>query len=194
MKKIITISRQFGAAGGEIGKRLAEALGYEFVDKTIILEAAKEANLDVSNIIKNDETIPSLSGFAQTLFNFYSAPLNEKIFNAQKTVIKKFGEHGKCVIVGRNANSILKQFDDSLHVFVFAEEYWRIQRLKKEKLPEYSEAKIAQIMAKIDKTREKYCNYYSGKKFGDCSNYDLALNTSKISIDQCVKTILELAQ
>lgn len=194
MKKIITISRQFGAGGGEIGQKVAAALNYEFFDKSIILEAAEEENIDLKNVILHDEKIPALAGFTQTLFNFYETPLNEKIFEAQKKVIRKFGEHGKCVIVGRNANSILREFDDSLHIFVYADEQWRVQRLKKEKMQNMSEEKILQHMIKIDKTREKYCSYYSKMDFGSLKGYDLSFNTSKISIDECVKIIVDIAK
>ena len=92
MKKIITISREFGAGGGEIGKKVAEILGYEFYDKSIIIKAASEINMDVANVLKNDEKAPILSSFTQALFDFYSTPINEQIFDAQKKVIRKYGK------------------------------------------------------------------------------------------------------
>ena len=92
MKKIITISREFGAGGGEIGKEVARRLGYEYYDKAIILRAAKEANIDVESGFRWDESVPVNFGFAQSLFDFYNKPLNEKLFEAQKQVIRKIGE------------------------------------------------------------------------------------------------------
>ena len=109
MKKIITISREFGAGGSTIGKKVAEELGYEFYDKSIILQAASEKNIGILKVLKNDEEAPFLTGFTQSLFDFYSKPVNEQIFEAQKQVIRKLGEHGNCVIVGRNANQILQE-------------------------------------------------------------------------------------
>ena len=109
MKKIITISREFGAGGGEIGRRLADSLGYDYYDKELILMAAAQADIDVSSLIEWDEKVPVNFGFTQSLFNFYNKPLSEKIFQAQKQVIRKIGEKGHCVIVGRNANAILKE-------------------------------------------------------------------------------------
>ncbi len=194
MKKIITISREFGAGGGEIGKKVAEALGYEYYDKSIIIKAASDINMDVGKVMKNDETAPLLSGFTQALFDFYSTPVNEQIFEAQKTVIRRYGEHGKCVIVGRNANQILGQFDDSFHIFIHADKYWRLQRLKADQMKDASEEKILQEMEKIDKIRRKYCSYYTNSDFGDSRGYDLCISTSKISIDDAVKMIVELCK
>ena len=130
MRKIITISREFGAGGSAIGTEVAKRLGYEFYDKAIILRAAKESNIDVESILRWDEKVPANFGFAQSLFDFYNRPLNEKLFEVQKDVIRKIGEKGNCVIVGRNANTILKEFDNSLHVFVHAAPYWRIEHMK----------------------------------------------------------------
>lgn len=194
MKKIITISREFGAGGGEIGKKVAEALGYEYYDKSIIIKAASDINVDVGKVMKNDEKAPLLNSFTQALFDFYSTPLNEQIFEAQKAVIKRYAEHGKCVIVGRNANQILSQFDDSLHIFIRADKYFRVQRLKNNLMKGESEDKILKEMEKVDKMRHKYCSYYTNSDFGDSRSYDLCLNTSKIDIDQCVKLIVELAK
>mgnify|MGYP003084780828 FL=1 len=100
MRKIITISREFGAGGGAIGKAVASELGYEYYDKAIILRAAKEANIDVASGYRWDESVPINFGFAQSLFDFYNKPFNEKLFEAQKEVIRKIGEKGNCVIVG----------------------------------------------------------------------------------------------
>lgn len=100
MKKIITISREFGAYGGTIGLAVAERLGYEFYNKEIILRAAQHSNIDVESLQKWDEKVPMNFGFAQSLFDFYNKPLNEKLFSAQKKVIRDIGEKGRCVIVG----------------------------------------------------------------------------------------------
>ena len=83
MKKIITISREFGAAGGEIGRAIAKKLNYEYYDKEIILQAARSSNIDMESIIRWDERVPINFGFAQSLFDFYNKPLNEKLFEIQ---------------------------------------------------------------------------------------------------------------
>lgn len=194
MKKIITISREFGAGGSTIGKKVAEALGYEFYDKSIILQAASEKNIDVLKVLKNDEEAPFLTGFTQSLFDFYSKPVNEQIFEAQKQVIRKFGEHGNCVIVGRNANQILQEFDDSLHIFVHANLWWRVEYLKNNRMQGVPEEKILKYIEKVDRKRCKYCTYYTNTEFGDSRFYDLCLNSAKLGIDRCVETIVELSR
>ena len=154
MKKIITISREFGAAGGTIGKAVAERLGYEYFDKELIIRAAREANLDVEKMVKLDEHAPLIFGFGQSLFDLYSSPVEERFYESQKNVIKKIGEHGKCVIVGRNANSILSEYDDSLHVFIHANMYWRLNRMKEEKMQDIPIEKVAEELNNIDKARK----------------------------------------
>ena len=194
MKKIITISREFGAGGSTIGKKVAEELGYEFYDKSIILQAASEKNIGILKVLKNDEEAPFLTGFTQSLFDFYSKPVNEQIFEAQKQVIRKLGEHGNCVIVGRNANQILQEFDDSLHIFVHANLWWRVEYLKNNRMQDVPEEKILKAIEKVDRKRCKYCTYYTNTDFGDSRFYDLSLNSAKLGIDQCVKLIVELSR
>lgn len=193
MKKIITISREFGAGGGEIGRKTASIMKYEYYDKELILKAARESNVDVESLLKWDEQIPVNFGFAQSLFDFYNKPLSEKLFNAQSHIIKEVAEKGNCVIVGRNANTILKEYDNTLHVFVHADSHWRLKRMK-DKMPDATEAKINEQISIIDKTRRKNCAYYTNTEFGGADYYDISLNTSKLGIDACVEIICNLAK
>ncbi|MDD2959695.1 MAG: cytidylate kinase-like family protein [Lachnospiraceae bacterium] len=192
MKKIITISREFGAAGGTIGHTLAEKLGFEYYDKEIILQAARTSNLDMDTLLRWDEKVPANFGFAQSLFNFYNKPLGEKLYAAQENVIKTLGEKGRCVIVGRNANSILGEFENTLHVFIYADYYWRLEHMKK-KLPDASEAKLCEELNTIDKARKKYCAYYTSRDFGVADSYDICLSSSALGVDACVDVLYRLA-
>lgn len=192
MKRIITISREFGASGGTIGTEVARRLGYEYYDKEIILQAAKMSNLDIDSLQKWDEKIPINFGFAQSLFDFYNKPLNEKLFEAQRKVIRGIGEKGNCVIVGRNANSILKEYDSTLHIFIYANDYWRLMNLKK-RMPNETEAKIMERMHSVDRTRKKYCAYYTNTVFGMADYYDLCLNSSSLGVQKCIDLICDLA-
>lgn len=193
MKKIITISREFGAGGGEIGLKVAQALNYHHYDKELILKAAKDSQVDVESLLKWDERVPREFGFAQSLFDFYNRPLSEKLFDAQQRVIKAIAEKGNCVIVGRNANAILKEYDHVLHVFVHADFYWRLNRMKG-KMPDATEHKISEQIRAIDKMRRKYCTYYTNTEFGVADYYDISFNTSKLGIDACVEIICNLAK
>ncbi len=194
MKKIITLSREFGAGAGEIGRRVAKELDYDYVDKELIIQTARSANVDVERILHRDEEAPTIFGFTQSLFDMYGAPLDERLFAAQKEIIRKIGEHGRCVIVGRNANSILSEFDDSLHVFIHAEERWRANRLKEKYMPDSTYDQIIEKMKAVDKKRRKYCSYYTNTEFGDARSYDLCLCSSSLGIDECVSLVCNIAR
>ncbi|MDD7125504.1 AAA family ATPase [Treponema porcinum] len=194
MKKIITISREFGAAGGTIGQLVAKRLGYEYVDKELVIQAARDTHIDMTRYFNPDEKVPVLFGFTQSLFDLYNAPIEEKVYDKQKEIIRRIGEHGSCVIVGRNANSILKEFDNSLHVFIYADVSWRLRRLKKEKMPDMPEQKIEEHIKNIDKARRKFCTYYTKQEFGLADNYDICLSTSSLGIENCADIICRLAE
>lgn len=194
MKNIITISRQFGAGGSTIGMRVAEELGYYYCDKDMIVRAAIESgSLSPEEVRFYDERVPKQFGFGQSLFDFYNKPLDEKLFKAQSEAIKKVAEKGNCVIVGRNANIILKEFDRTLHVFIAASEHFRINRMM-EKMPDLSEEKVIERIHSVDKTRKKYCKYYTDTEFGNAAYYDLCVKSSTLGIDNCVSIICDSAR
>ena len=192
MKKIITISREFGAGGGEIGAKVAEALNWEYYHKELILRAAADSNIDVSNLLEWDEKVPVSFGFTQSLFDFYSRPMSEQVFEAQKKVILEIGQKGNCVITGRNANMILKEFDGCLNIFVHADFDWRLRRMK-EKMPDFTEEQVAAEINAIDKKRRKYCTFFTKTEFGHSDFYDICLDTSRLGIDTCVDIITHVA-
>ena len=182
-----------GAAGGEIGRAIAKELNYEYYDKEIILQAARSSNIDMESIIRWDEKVPINFGFAQSLFDFYNKPLNEKLFEIQRNIIREIGEKGKCVIVGRNANTVLKEFDNGLHVFLHADFHWRLQRMRG-KMTDTPESKVGDKIRLIDKARKKYCFYYTNTEFGFADYYDVCLSTSSLGVETCEDIILRLAR
>lgn len=194
MKTIITISREYGAGGSTIGRIVEERLNYEYLDKAIILRTALEARVSVEDVLQMDEIVPFNFGFAQSLFDFYNKPVNEKLFEAQSKVMKRFAEKGRCIILGRNANYILKEYDRSLHVFICGSMKSRIERmLEKEMYKDTSEAKMREIIETIDKKRCKYCEYYTKTEFGDARHYDICLDSSRLGVDACADIICTLA-
>ena len=194
MKNIITISRQFGAGGSTIGQAVAERLGYYYCDKDMIVRTAIESgNLSPEEIRYYDEKVPKEFGFGQSLFDFYNKPLDERLFNAQREAIRKVAEKGNCVIVGRNANIILKEYDKSLHVFISASERFRLKRMMG-KMPDVPEAKVLERLHSVDKARKKYCKYYTHTEFGSAEFYDLSVKSSSLGIDKCVDIICSAAQ
>ena len=194
MKNIITISREFGACGGTIGRAVAKKLGYYYFDKDMIVHAAIESgSLTPEEIRRYDERVPLDFGIGQSLFDFYNKPLDERLFSAQRDAIVKVAEKGNCVIVGRNANMILQEFDKTLHVFISATQYFRLQHMK-EQMPGYSEEQILEKMKSVDKARKKYCTYYTDTEFGHADYYDMCLKSSTLGVDGCVKLICEAAK
>ena len=132
MKRIITIGREFGAGGGELGRRLARELDIAYYDRDIILKTAKaSAHLTPEQVRRWDERVPHEFGFTQSLFNFYNRPLSEELWDAQVRAIREIADRESCVIVGRNADYILREFDHCLRVFVHADRNWRLLHMRK---------------------------------------------------------------
>lgn len=191
MKKIVTISREFGSCGGTIGYRLAQETGLEYYDKELILMRAGKGNVDLYSLIKWDESVPINFGFTQSLFDFYNRPLSERIFQAQKETIQEVGEKGNCIIVGRNANTILREYDNTLHVFIHADIQFRLARIKKE-MPDQTDQQVLDRIRRVDKQRRKYCTYHTNTEFGNSRYYDICLDSSRLGVDNCVKILKEI--
>ncbi|MBS6398078.1 MAG: cytidylate kinase-like family protein [Clostridiales bacterium] len=194
MRKIITIGREFGAGGGEIGRRVSGELGIPYYDKDIILHTAIASHkLDPEQVRKWDERVPSSFGFAQSLFDFYNRPLDEALWQAQKDALREMANRESCVIVGRNSDYILREFDHCLNVFVHAGYAWRVQRMSK-LMPNVPLEQVMADAKDADKARKRYCEYYTGKVYGDSRNFDLTINTEKLGIDRAVRLVLEAAE
>ena len=194
MRKIITIGREFGAGGGEIGRRVAKELGIPYYDRDIILRTAIAShNLNPEQVRKWDERVPSSFGFAQSLFDFYNKPLDEALWQAQKDAIRTMANKESCVIVGRNGDYILSEFDHCLRVFVHAGFNWRVRRMCG-LMENTSREQVIADVKQADKARKKYCEYYTGKVYGDARNFDLTLNTEKLGIERAIRMVLDAAE
>lgn len=194
MRKIITIGREFGAGGGEIGRKVAKELGLEYYDKDIILQTAIAGrNLDPEQVRKWDERVPKNFGFAQSLFDFYNKPLEEEIWQAQRDAIRALANKESCVIVGRNGDYILREFDHCLRVFIHAGFDWRVKRMTA-MMDQVPADQVAGDVRAVDKARKKYCEHYTDQIYGDARNYDLTLDTEKLGIDKAVELILNAAE
>lgn len=194
MRKLITIGREFGAGGGEIGRRVAKELGLEYYDKDIILKTAVASrNLDPEQVRRWDEKVPKNFGFAQSLFDFYNKPLEEEIWQAQRDAIRELANRESCVIVGRNGDYILREFDHCLRVFIHAGFDWRVRRMTV-LMDQVPADQVAGNVKAVDKARKRYCEYYTHQTYGDARNYDLTLDTEKLGIDKAVELILNVAE
>lgn len=202
-KKIITIARQTGSGGHEIGERLAEKLNIPFHDKNIIDKALKELNLDPDDEKAVDETVFShlhhvfFTGFhrfygtnAPYYMAEYADSLNEQTYKLQSKYIKELADHGACVIVGRCAGHTLRKRDDVLNVFICADEEDRIERM--EKVRNMNRERASHVVKTTDKDRRTYYEYHTEKKWEAPENYDLVLNVSRLGIDAVIEIIASL--
>ena len=194
MKRIITIGREFGAGGRELGRRLARELGIAFYDRDIILRTAKaSAHLTPEQVRQWDEKVPMEFGFTQSLFNFYSRPLSEELWEAQVKAIRDIANKESCVIVGRNADYILKEYDHCLRVFVHADRSWRLLRVRKE-MPDTPLSVLESDMDTADRARRTYCEKMTGRTYGDSRNYDLTLCISSLGFEKAYQLLKEAAE
>ena len=199
MKTIITIGRQFGSAGHEIGEKLAKKLNVKCYDKEILTLAAKESGY-CEEMIKNHDERPTNSFLYNIVMDSYSfgynsavltdnIPISQKVFMAQFDSIKKVANDEACVIVGRCADYALSNFKNRLSLFIFADIEHRIERISLKYGIE--EAKAKDMITKKDKQRQSYYNYYTSKKWGYADTYDLAINSSILGIDGTVDLIIQ---
>lgn len=193
MKKIITISREFGGGGRTIGKRLAEELGVPCYDSEIIEKVAIESGFAEEYIKdKGEYTYPSLLMGLLMSRSLYAGPTNEdKIWLIQCKIIKELAEKGPCVIVGRCADYILRERDDVMKVFIHADIKARAKRIV-EVYGETDEDPVKRLRDK-DKRRAAYYTQYTDIVWGASRNYDVCLDSSVIGIDKCVSALKEIA-
>ena len=197
-KKIITISREFGSGGRTIGHKVADALGIPFYDKELVDQIALESGFAPKYVEEHGEHSPSGS-----LFSYAFAPQGipgvmnglstaDFLWNVQCNVILQLAEKGPCVIVGRNADYILKDHPEALHVYVFADMPYRAERIvrrygESEKTPE-------QRLAEKDKRRRVNYHHYTGRTWGQAQNYDICLDTGVLGLEQCADIVVDIVK
>ena len=190
-KRIITISREFGSGGRFIGEEIAKKLGIAYFDKKIINEIAEKSGLSPEYIQENAELSPKKGLFAYAFAgrDITGKSVEDLVYEAQRKVILELAEKESCVIIGRNADYILKDRDDVLNVFIHGDTPEKIQRITR--LYNVEEQKVVKMMVDIDKRRMANYNFYTNQKWGKASNYTLCLNSSKLGYDRCEKIIME---
>ena len=189
---VITIGRQYGSGGREIGKKLAEKLGIAFYDQELLTVAAKHSGLSQDLLEINDEKPMSLLFSLSTGGYGGEMSINQKLFLAQFEAIQLVARQGPCVIVGRCADYALRDFDNCVNIFVHADLPHRIRRISN--LYQKSARAAEETILRTDRRRASYYNYYTGKKWGAMENYDLAINTSRVGIDYAVQLIADFAE
>ena len=190
-KRIITISREFGSGGRFIGEEVAKKLGIAYYDKNIINEIAEKSGLSPEYIQENAELSPKKGLFAYAFAgrDVTGKSVEDLVYEAQRKVILELAEKESCVIIGRNADYILKDRDDVLNVFIHGDTPEKIQRITR--LYNVEEQKAVKMMADTDKRRMANYNFYTNQKWGKADNYTLCLNSSQLGYDRCEKIIME---
>ena len=200
---VITIGRQYGSGGREIGRLVAQELGIPFFDKELITASVKESGLDAKIFEEMEERATqsflyslAVGSFtptilADTTMDYFS--LNDRVNAIQANTMKRLAGESHCVIVGRAADDILAGFADCLNVFVHADLEVRIKRVTEEYGVKGDDDDVEDIVVKTDKRRANYYNYISGKKWSAAENYHLALDSERLGIAGCVELITATA-
>ena len=190
-KRIITISREFGSGGRFVGEEVAKKLGISYYDKDIIGQIAEQSGFSPEYIRENTELSPKKGLFAYAFSgrDITGKSVEDMVYEAQRNVILKIAEKESCVIIGRNADFILKDREDVLNVFIHGDMPEKVQRICK--LYNVAEADVAKMITETDKRRRTNYNFYTDQKWGMASNYSLSLNSSQLGYERCEEIILE---
>ena len=190
-KRIITISREFGSGGRFIGEEVAKKLGIAYYDKNIISQIAEKSGLSPDYIQESAELSPKKGLFAYALAgrDITGRSVEDMVYETQRKVILELARKEPCVIIGRNADYILKDRDDALNVFINGDMLEKIQRISQ--LYRVTEQEAVKMMADTDKRRMTNYNFYTDQKWGKASNYTLCLNSSQLGYDRCEALITE---
>lgn len=190
-KRIITISREFGSGGRFIGEEVAKQLGIKYYDKDIITQIAETSGFSQEYIEKTSELSPKkgLFAYAFTGRDITGKSVEDMVYEAQRKVILDIAEKESCVIIGRNADFILKDRDDVLNVYVHGDTPEKVKRICK--LYNVTETEAVKMLADIDKRRMTNYRFYTDQKWGMAGNYTLSLNSSELGYDMCEKIIME---
>lgn len=189
---IITISRECGSNGHTIAIKLSKKLNIPCYDKEIISEVAEHCNVSEEFVKEAGELyrggfLNHIEGFNNYVYPYSTPSLRDEINSVQVDVIKKLADKGDCIIIGRGADYILRDYPDTLNIFIKADMEYKIHHACKDHNLNPKEAK--DILEKRDKARSKHYYYYTGRSWGDIKNYDLVLDSSKLGIDKCVEII-----
>ena len=190
-KKIITISREFGSGGRFIGEEVAKKLGMKYYDKDIIGQIAEKSGFSPEYVQENAELSPKRGLFAYAFAgrDITGRSVEDMVYEAQRKVVLEIAEKESCVIIGRNADFILKDRDDVLNVFIHGDRVEKIKRICK--LYNVTEVDAMKMMTDIDKRRMTNYRFYTDRKWGMAGNYTLSLNSSELGYDMCEKIIMD---
>ena len=193
-KRVITISREFGSGGRYIGKQLADKLGIAFYDKELILKTAEETGLSQDFIEKKGEYSPAKNIFSYGFVGRTSTgmSMDDYLYTAQRKIILELAENEPCVIVGRCADYILRERTDCIHAFIHGNPEEKKKRICS--LYGETESCALKLMKEMDKKRSIHYKYHTDLEWGNTKNYTMALNSSELGYDLCIRLLAEAAE
>lgn len=190
--RIITITRQYGSGGREVGQKLADAMGVEFYDNKLLEVAAGNSGIHKSHFEENDEKRSnSFLYLLSTTYGQGGVPFDDALFFAQLEAIRKIASEESCVIIGRCADYALRDFTKVLNVFISAPLELRVKRAIE--VYDIAEKHAEDYVKRIDKQRTSYYNYYTDKRWGQPQNYQICLDSSALGIDGTVAMLKQFA-
>lgn len=203
MSLVITIGRQFGSGGHDVGERIAAKFDIPFYDKELVELASQKSNISKEALKEVDERATNSFLYSLSSGNYsmrginapiyYEMPINDKLFIAQSEVIKELAKKSSCVMVGRCADYVLENEDvDLLNVFIYGSVNYRAERVRA--AFDITPSKARDKVIKTDKQRRTYYDYYTSKNWGVMSNYDLCINAEKFGIDGAAALVVEYAK
>ena len=190
-KRIITISREFGSGGRFIGEEVAKKLGIAYYDKEVINQIAEQSGLAPEFVQNSAELSPRKGIFAYAFSgrDITGKSVEDMVYEAQQKVILEIAEKEDCVIIGRNADFILRNRSDVFNVFVHGNMSEKIRRICK--LYDVTESEAAKMITDTDKRRMANYNFYTEQKWGMACNYTLSLNSSQLGYEKCMQIIID---
>ena len=200
-KLSITIGRQYGSGGREIGVRLGELLGFRVYDKELLFMAAEKQGIDADALRRVDEKATNSLLYTLALgSSLYGArnfgvdvPINDQLFITQSEIIKKAAAEENCIFIGRCADYVLREEKNILRIFVYGDLEHRQKRVL-QRHPELKSSQVIDAISKTDKRRSTYYNFYTGNKWGKFDNYDLTINSSTMGIEGTANLIIDVAK
>lgn len=198
MNTIITIAREFSSGGRELGRRLAEELGFDYYDKEIIDQIVSRTELSeeyVKSVLESEphHLMPITTGHSFAYVNGGMMKQEQSVYAAQSAIIKELAEKSSCVIIGRCADYILREYNP-YKIFVYSDMASKIQRCraKGDDAADMPDSKIKRYIRRIDKGRAKYYSFYTGNTWGDKFNYDMCINTTGTDIKKIAPVIAKM--
>ena len=184
---VMTVTRQFGSMGRPIAEKLAKKLGINYYDRDIVDMTAKKLNMSVSEISELEESVQGKFFYMKYPLGMATTETQDKIFEQQKEIIRNLAQKGSCVVVGRCSDYILKDFDNCINIYIYADEDKRYEVCLNDFKMQSNEAK--KMMLEIDKARERYHKEYAGYLPSDPSYKDLMINSASLGIDGTVNML-----